>query len=45
VETRAELREWKQRRLPLGKRVLYSVMLALIPVVVFALLVYVARHV
>jgi len=45
VDTRAELREWKQRRLPLGKRVLYSVMLALIPVVVFALLVYVARHV
>jgi len=44
VETRAELREWKQRRLPLGKRVLYSVMLALIPVVVFAFLVYVARH-
>jgi serine/threonine-protein kinase len=44
VEPRIELREWKQRRTPWGKKVLSLVMLALIPVVVFALLVYLAHH-
>lgn len=45
VEPRNELREWKQRRTPWGEKVLSLVMLALVPVVVFALLVYLAHHV
>jgi serine/threonine protein kinase len=44
VEDRPELRDWKQRRSPLGRRILFYVMLAMIPVVVFGLLLYVARH-
>jgi serine/threonine-protein kinase len=44
VEDRAELRDWKERRSPWGRRVLFYVMLAMIPVVVFGLLLYVARH-
>ena len=39
-----ELRDWKWRREPLLKRVLFYVFLALIPLVIFALLLYVARH-
>ena len=45
VTDRPELRNWKQRRSPWPRRILYYVMLALIPVVVFALLLYVARRV
>jgi serine/threonine protein kinase len=44
VEDRLELRDWKERRSPMGRRILFYVMLALIPVVVFGLLLYVARH-
>ena len=44
VEDRPELRDWKQRRSPLGRQILFYVMLAMIPVVVFSLLLYVARH-
>jgi eukaryotic-like serine/threonine-protein kinase len=44
VEDRAELRDWKVRREPLPKRILFYSMIAAIPVVVFALLLYVARH-
>jgi serine/threonine-protein kinase len=44
VEDRLELRDWKVRRSPLGRRILFYVMLAMIPVVVFGLLLYVARH-
>ena len=44
VADRPELRAWKQRRSPIYRRVLFYLMLALIPVVVFGLLVYVARH-
>ena len=44
VEDRDELRNWKERRSPLIRRVLFYVMLAMIPVVVFGLLLYVARH-
>ena len=39
-----ELTDWKQRRSPLGRRILFYVMLALIPVVIFGLLLWVARH-
>jgi hypothetical protein len=41
---RAELREWKRHRSPLGKRILFYLMLALIPIVIFTLLLLVARH-
>jgi eukaryotic-like serine/threonine-protein kinase len=44
VEDRPELTDWKQRRSPLGRRILFYVMLALIPVVIFGLLLWVARH-
>jgi eukaryotic-like serine/threonine-protein kinase len=44
VADRAELREWKQRRSPVYRRILFYVMLALIPVVVFGVLLFVARH-
>jgi serine/threonine protein kinase len=44
VEDRPELRDWKERRSPWGRRILFYVMLAMIPVVVFGLLLYVARH-
>jgi serine/threonine-protein kinase len=43
-EDRLELHNWKQRRSPLYRKVLFYAMLALIPVVVFGLLLYVAKH-
>lgn len=44
VAERAELTDWRRRRSPLYRRVLMYAMLAAIPVVIFALLLYVARH-
>ncbi|MBV9406384.1 MAG: serine/threonine protein kinase [Acidobacteriaceae bacterium] len=44
VSDRIELRDWRSRRSPLYRKVLFYVMLAAIPVAVFALLVYVAHH-
>jgi eukaryotic-like serine/threonine-protein kinase len=44
VEDRPELRDWRKRREPVARRILFYVMLALIPVVVFGLLLWVARH-
>lgn len=44
VADRPELREWKHRRSPLHRRILFYAMLALIPVVVFGLLLLVAKH-
>jgi len=44
VAERTELQNWKIRREPWHRRVLFYTMLALIPVVVFALLLWVARH-
>jgi eukaryotic-like serine/threonine-protein kinase len=44
VADRPELRDWKVRREPLTRKILFYVMLALIPVVVFGLLLWVARH-
>jgi predicted nucleic acid-binding Zn ribbon protein len=43
-EDRLELHNWKQRRSPLYKKILFYLMLALIPIAVFGLLLYVARH-
>ncbi len=44
AEERAELREWSWRRTPLSRRILTYAVFALIPLVIFTLLVYVARH-
>ena len=44
VAERPELRDWKQRRSPVARRVLFYVILALIPVVIFVLMFYLARH-
>lgn len=44
VSDRLELKNWKIRRSPWHRRVLFYLMLAAIPVIVFGLLLYVARH-
>jgi serine/threonine-protein kinase len=44
VSERPELRDWKQRRTPWRRRILFYLMLAAIPAVIFSLLLYVARH-
>ncbi len=44
VPDRPEIHDWKRRRSPWLRRVLFYILLALIPVVIFALLLYVARH-
>jgi len=44
VEDRPELRDWKKRRSPVGRRIAFYVMLAMIPVVIFGLLLYVAKR-
>jgi serine/threonine-protein kinase len=44
VADRPELRDWKVRREPWTRRIFFYVMLALIPVVIFGLLLWVARH-
>jgi serine/threonine-protein kinase len=44
VADRPELHEWKKRRTPWAKKILFYVAMALIPIVVFGLLIFVARH-
>jgi serine/threonine-protein kinase len=44
VADRPELRDWKTRRKPWVRRVLFYVAMALIPLIVFGLLLWVARH-
>jgi serine/threonine protein kinase len=44
VAERLELRDWKSRRTPWVRRVLFYIMLALIPVLVFGLMLFVARR-
>jgi serine/threonine-protein kinase len=44
VEDRTELADWKKRRSPWNRNVFYYAMLAVIPVAVVGLLLYVARH-
>ena len=44
VAERPELSDWKKRREPVTRKILFYVMLALIPVVIFSLLLWVARH-
>ncbi len=43
VADRAELRDWKQRRQPLARKILFYLVLALIPIIIFALMLYLAR--
>jgi serine/threonine protein kinase len=44
VAERAEIMNWKQRRSPVARRILFYVMLALIPVFVFGLMLFLARN-
>jgi serine/threonine-protein kinase len=44
VAERPELQNWKERRTPWLRRILFYIALALIPVVIFGLLVFIARH-
>jgi serine/threonine-protein kinase len=44
VAERPELRDWKQRRSPWVRQALFYAMMAMIPVVIFGLLFYFARH-
>ena len=43
VEDRTELHDWKHRKTPLARRILFYVGMALIPVVIFGLLMLVAK--
>jgi eukaryotic-like serine/threonine-protein kinase len=44
VEDRAELRDWKKRRTPWLRKILFYIMLAMIPVVIFGLLLYFVKR-
>ena len=44
VAERPELHDWRRRRTPWTRRILYYVMLAMIPIVIFALMFFLARH-
>jgi serine/threonine protein kinase len=44
VADRPEMRDWKRRRSPLTRRILYIIMLVMIPVVVFGLMLYIAHQ-
>ena len=44
AEERPELRDWRRRRKSWPRQVLWYVALAMIPIVIFMLLLYVARH-
>ena len=44
ISDRPELHNWKQRRSPWVRKIAFYAAMALIPVVIFVLLLYVARH-
>jgi len=44
VSDREALHDWRKRRTPWPKRILFYVILALIPIVIFGLLLWVAKH-
>jgi serine/threonine-protein kinase len=44
ISDRPELRDWKRRRSPWPRRIAFYIMLALIPIVIFALMLFVARR-
>jgi eukaryotic-like serine/threonine-protein kinase len=41
---RPELANWRRRQSPLGRRILYYILLALIPVIIFAFLLYISHQ-
>jgi serine/threonine protein kinase len=44
VEDRPEMHDWKRQRSPWARRIAMYVGLALIPVIIFGVLLYIARH-
>jgi eukaryotic-like serine/threonine-protein kinase len=44
VAERPEMRNWRKRRSPWGRRVLFYIFLAMIPIVIFGLLLFFATH-
>jgi eukaryotic-like serine/threonine-protein kinase len=44
VADRAELTDWKERKSPVARQVGFYIMMALIPIVIFGLLFWVAKH-
>jgi len=44
VADRNELRDWSRRRSPWPRKIAFYVLLALIPVIIFGLLPFVAKH-
>ena len=44
VADREELRDWKRRRSPWPRKIAFYVLLALIPIIIFGLLLLVAKH-
>jgi serine/threonine-protein kinase len=44
VAERTEMRDWKKRKTPVARRVLFYAAMALIPIVIFGLLLLVAKH-
>jgi len=44
VEDRPELKDWKKRRTPWVRQVLFYIMLAMIPIVIFGLLLFFAKR-
>ena len=44
VTDRPEFRNWKDRRTPRAKKALFYALIALIPIVILCLLLYIARH-
>jgi serine/threonine-protein kinase len=44
VADRTELKDWRKRKSPLLRNFLFYLMIAAIPIVVFGLLLWVARH-
>jgi len=44
IAERTELTDWRERRSPVTRKILFYVMMALIPIVIFGLLFLVARH-
>jgi eukaryotic-like serine/threonine-protein kinase len=44
VEDRAELHDWKKRKTPLARQILFYIAMALIPIVIFGLLLLVAKR-
>jgi serine/threonine-protein kinase len=44
VADREELRNWKVRKQPLTRRILFYVAMALVPIIIFAILLWVAKH-